>query len=238
LVADNGTLNSLEIQTDGSLVPLDRIETPVGAAATVLYDNNTALAVAYYSSSSVGSLDVSTPTNLLPLQIFHYNLTTPGLDPVYETAPHPHEAITDPTDSFVLVPDLGADLVRIYRINRTTKLLESLEPLNTPVGSGPRHASWLVTKYQTYLYLVSQLSNMLTAYEVTYNSNNTLSFDAKFEQSLLKTTTAGTDLQFYSAASEIHTTPDQNYLIISQRNDTFFYHPRSISKHEHNDPIR
>lgn len=47
LVAENGTLNSLKIQDDGSLVALDRIQTPVGAAATVMYANHTALAVAY-----------------------------------------------------------------------------------------------------------------------------------------------------------------------------------------------
>ncbi|KAF7903858.1 hypothetical protein EAF00_001193 [Botryotinia globosa] len=226
LTASNGTLNSLKIQDDGSLVALDRVETPVGAAATVLYANNTALALAYYSSSSVGSLDVTSATNILPLQTFTYNLTTPGADPQYETAPHPHEAITDPTESFVLVPDLGADLVRIYRIDQDTKLLEPLEPLKTPVGSGPRHANWLVSEAGiTYFYLVSQLTNRLTAYEVTYESDNTLSFEVKFERSLLETTTPGEELQFYSAASGIQITPDHNYLLISQRNDTHFSIP-------------
>lgn len=47
LTASNGTLNSLKIQSDGSLEALDRIETPVGAAATVMYANHTGLAVAY-----------------------------------------------------------------------------------------------------------------------------------------------------------------------------------------------
>ncbi|TEY66779.1 hypothetical protein BOTCAL_0132g00120 [Botryotinia calthae] len=157
-------------------------------------------------------MDVTSETDILPLQTFTYNLTIPGVDPEYESAPHPHEAITDPTESFVLVPDLGADLVRFYRIDQDTKLLEPLEPLKTPVGSGTRHANWL-------------LANRLTAYEATYESNNTLSFEVKFERTLLKTTTPGEELQFYSAASGIQITPDNNYLLISQRNDTHFSIP-------------
>ncbi|KAJ8064318.1 hypothetical protein OCU04_006664 [Sclerotinia nivalis] len=229
LTSSHGTLNSLQIQNDGSLKALDRIQTPVGAAATVLYANNTGLAVAFYSSSSVGSFDVTSDTNMLPLQTFTYNLTTPGADPDYETAPHPHEAITDPTGAFVLVPDLGADLVRLYYINPKTKLLEPLDPLKTPTGSGPRHGNWLVTKTATYFYLVSQLTNRLTAYKVTYNSNNTLSFAVKFERTLLETTTPGQELQFYSAASGIQITSDNNFLIISQRNDTHFSIPNPSS---------
>ncbi|ESZ91540.1 hypothetical protein SBOR_8074 [Sclerotinia borealis F-4128] len=229
LVASNGSLNSLKIQEDGSLAALDRVETPVGAVSTVLYADSTALAAAYFSSSSVGSFDITSSTNIVPLQSFTYNLTTPGLDSQYETAPHPHEAITDPTESFVLVPDLGSDLVRIYRINQDNKLLEPLEPLRTPTGSGPRHANWLVTESETYFYLVSQLTNRLTAYEVTYEKDETLSFEVKFERSLLETTTEGRELQFYSAAAGIQVTPDNNYLIISQRNDTHFTIPNPSS---------
>ncbi|KAI9646398.1 hypothetical protein NHQ30_004390 [Ciborinia camelliae] len=223
--AKNGTVNSLQIQSDGSLVALDRIETPVGAASTVMYANNTALALAYFSSSAVGSLNITSASDMSPLQTFTYTLATPGADPLYETAPHPHEAITDPTESFVLAPDLGADLVHLYYINQETKLLEQLDSLKTPTGSGPRHGSWLVTDDATYFYLVCQLTNQLIAYEVTYEKNNTLSFEVKYERSLLETTTPGETLQFYSAAAGIKVTPDNNFMIISQRNDTHFTIP-------------
>lgn len=172
----------------------------------------------------MGSFDIQNPSSLETLQDWKYTLETPGPDPVYSTAPHPHEAITDPTQSFVLIPDLGADLIRLYRINKLTKLLEPLAPFQVPSGSGPRHATWLVTESQTYLYVVSQLSNVLTSYAVTYNRNQTISFSPLFSQSLLKTGRE-TDLQFYSAAAEIHITPDHNHLIVSQRNDTFFTIP-------------
>jgi 6-phosphogluconolactonase (cycloisomerase 2 family) len=123
---------------------------------------------------------------------------------VYETAPHPHEALLDPTGNFILIPDLGADLIHLYRIN-SKKTLEALKPLQVPVGSGPRHAAFLVARSGTYFYVVSQLTNVLTAYGVTYNTNETLSFRPIFAQSLLKTGRE-VDFQAYSAAAEIHVT--------------------------------
>jgi 6-phosphogluconolactonase (cycloisomerase 2 family) len=140
-----------------------------------------------------------------PFQTFQFTLAKPGADPVYETAPHPHEALLDPSGNFILIPDLGADLIRLYHINSCTKLLEPLEPFQVPIGSGPRHAAFLVAKSGTYFYVVSQLTNILTAYVVKYNRNETLSFMSLFAQSLLKTGT-DTDLQPYSAAAEIHIT--------------------------------
>ncbi|QSZ35782.1 hypothetical protein DSL72_006904 [Monilinia vaccinii-corymbosi] len=229
LVAKNGTLNSLKIQKDGSLVALDRSQTPVGAAATTMYANNTALAVAYFSSSSVGSFDISSASKIRALQHFEHSMATPGPNAQLQSAPHPHHAITDPTDSYVLVPDLGADLVRVYRIDHATRLLEPLAPFTTPTGSGPRHGSWLVTRSHTYFYLVGQLANTLTGYEVTYNSDKTLSFERKFVKSLLETTTPGVTLQFWSAAAGIVVSPDNKFLLVSQRNDTHFSIPNPSS---------
>ena len=42
-----GTLYSLSVQPDGSLVILDSLPTPIGAAHSALYSDNQALAVAY-----------------------------------------------------------------------------------------------------------------------------------------------------------------------------------------------
>lgn len=47
LTSLNGSLNSLKVQPDGRLVPLDRVLTPIGAVSSVLYADGSALAVAY-----------------------------------------------------------------------------------------------------------------------------------------------------------------------------------------------
>lgn len=151
----------------------------------------------------MGSFDINSASDIRPLQTFTYSLTAHGAIAEFEDAPHPHQAITDPTDSYVLVPDLGADLVRVYHINQDTKLLKQLDSLKAPTGSGPRHGNWLVTDTETYFYLVGQLANTLTGYKVTYNSDKTLRFKEIFVKSLLETTTPGEELQFWSAAAGI-----------------------------------
>lgn len=121
---------------------------------------------------------------------------------VNHTAPHPHDAILDPTGEFVIVPDLGSDLLRLYHINQNTLELETLDPFTTPFGSGPRHAEFLVTGSKTYLYVVFELGNLLIGYDVVYN-NGSIGLTQIYETSMLKTLN-GTDLQRYSAAAEIH----------------------------------
>lgn len=109
-----------------------------------------------------------------------YSLAAPGPNADRQEAPHPHEAILDPTASFVLVPDLGADEVRIYQADAKTLGLTPIAPLTVRPGSGPRHGTFLVTPKKTYFYLISELSNTITGYETVYNKNKTLSFNEIF----------------------------------------------------------
>lgn len=66
----------------------------------------------------------------------------PGPNADRQTASHPHQVIVDPTGKFLLSPDLGADLVRVFAIDQTTGLLETCPALNATGGSGPRHATF------------------------------------------------------------------------------------------------
>lgn len=58
-------------------------------------------------------------------------------------------------------------------------------PIKVAPGSGPRHAIFYQSEScgvkKTYLYLVTEISNMLLGYEVTYNNNMTLSFNKIYE---------------------------------------------------------
>lgn len=103
-------------------------------------------------------------------------LSAPGTNPDRQDAPHPHEALIDPTDSFVVVPDLGADLIRVFTIDPKTTLLKESTPFSTPPGSGPRHGAFLVSQGKTYFYLVSELANTVATYNVTYGWD-TLNFE-------------------------------------------------------------
>lgn len=104
----------------------------------------------------------------------------PGPNPSRQDAPHPHGAYLDPTGLYVFVPDLGADLIRVFAICQKTGHLKPVSPLETDPGLGPRHiAFWTpkgaktdeVAHDEAYFYLVAELGNSLTGYKVGYSSS-------------------------------------------------------------------
>lgn len=72
------------------------------------------------------------------------------------------------------MPDLGADLVRIYRIDPRDGSLEECEPLAVDPGSGPRHLAFVVQERIIRMFLVTELANTLLGYEVAYDGHSIL----------------------------------------------------------------
>ncbi|KAK8176756.1 Lactonase, 7-bladed beta-propeller-domain-containing protein [Phyllosticta citribraziliensis] len=121
-----------------------------------------------------------------------YQLDKPGPNPQRQEASHPHQALLDPTKEFLLVPDLGADMVRIYQNSRGPEAsqgegvgyLDPQPPLLIPAGCGPRHGAFVRYKsempkkerkkdkvyqnWNTYFHLVCELNNSIISYKVNY----------------------------------------------------------------------
>lgn len=152
------------------------------------------------SGSSFSSLSIADPAQLAISQSQVFTLAQPGPDPSRQDAPHPHEALLDPTGSFFLVPDLGADLVRVFKVDEGSLEWEALDPLVAAPGSGPRHATFLVTEDKTVMYLVGELANTITAYEVTYSSDSSLEFSELFA---ISTHGTGSSVPAGTTAAEI-----------------------------------
>lgn len=73
----------------------------------------------------------------------------------------------------MLVPDLGADLVRVYAVPSGDDLtLTAVDPIVVAAGSGPRHIAFAVHGETTYMYLVTELANTIVGYEVTYGESS------------------------------------------------------------------
>lgn len=130
-------------------------------------------------SSSVATYDISrTDTKALKLvQSETYHLAKDSIHPVGELEQSlPDFAITDPSGKFLLVPDPGADFVRIYLLNEDGRLrFTDLAPLIIP--GGPRYADFLVTLDGTvYLYVTTANTNMIKGYKVLYTSSTTVEF--------------------------------------------------------------
>jgi hypothetical protein len=130
--------------------------------------------VTSWSILSTGGLEL--------LQTFPFTMSAPGPDPDPQNAPHPHEALVDPTDSFIVVPDLGADLILVFSIDPKTSNLTESTQFKAPPGSGPRHGAFLATDNCTYFFLHSELANTVTSYKVTYGEygDKSLSFEEVF----------------------------------------------------------
>lgn len=154
------------------------------------------------------------------MQTFPFTLSVPGPNPARQDAPHPHEALVDPTDSYIVVPDLGADLIRVFSIDPETSLLTAETPFKAPPGSGPRHGAFLKTDCETFFFLVSELRNTVTSYKVTYGEKE-LSFTEVFDSGIYgpRATPAG------AAAAAAILAPDHRFLLTSSRNAMLFEIP-------------
>nr|POE49757.1 putative 6-phosphogluconolactonase [Quercus suber] len=224
LTSPNGSLSSFTINDDGSLNHIKNATSINGPVSGIIYGASSgqrAIALAHYGGSAVSSWLLEEGGDFEFNQTIAFTLAQPGPVPDRQEAPHEHEAIVDPTGQFILVPDLGADLVRVFSYDDSTLLLSPLDPLQAAPGSGPRHAAFWThaCSDETYFYLVAELASTVTAYHVTYlPGNDGLQFDEVF-----KSTTFGSQpLPAGNAPAEIHVTPDNQYLIISNRGDKSF----------------
>ena len=130
--------------------------------------------------------------------------------PERQDAPHLHQAILDPTQQYLLIPDLGADLVRIYGINEQTNKLTAMPPLQAKAGSGPRHGAFsldLINGHYMF-YLVAEITSTVTAYEVTYSETSSgINFSEIGNYSTLGTSKSSTVAAAEVVVSVSHNNP-------------------------------
>ncbi|GIJ99046.1 hypothetical protein Aspvir_001170 [Aspergillus viridinutans] len=190
----NGTLSAYAVAQDGSLTQLAKVVDVGGGVHSVVYEGDhdaKYLAIAHYSGSAVSTFALPIKPGDEPLQILRYQ-TPPGPRPEQDSS-HPHQIILDPTGSFILIPDLGADLVRVYAIDKQSGQLNTCPSLNYTPGSGPRHGLFWSSRHShrdglrnqkkaaknapaTMLYTVSELSRHFHAFAVSYLPSGCLGF--------------------------------------------------------------
>lgn len=214
----NGSLSAFATSSNGSLSLVNKVDTIGGPVSSVVYGSGQGLAVAHYTGSSLSTY------NIADLQLFQSKTWSGPLGPntTRQDAPHPHEATVDPSGRFVVVPDLGSDQVRILSIDGAGGIgLTEVEPLVASPGSGPRHLEFLKVGGKTFMYLVGEMSNTVTVYEVGYGADCTsMSF-----REVMVTGTHGEVSTPNAAAAEVHLSPDNRFLLVSSRFDQAFNIP-------------
>jgi 6-phosphogluconolactonase (cycloisomerase 2 family) len=178
------------------------------------------------STLSTYKLPLTSTSKVLQKQKF--TLASPGPVSKRQDKAHPHSVLTDPTGRFLLVPDLGADLIRIFQINASTGMLTACPSVGTTPGDGPRHGAWWVggtgTGKVTALYTINELSKSVTAWTANYSGSGCLSLD---KIGTTSTSAPGKTNAHSSSAGEVHVAGD--FLYASNRNDqTFGSHQDSL----------
>ncbi len=163
---DAGSDNLIALSADpktGALSVLNRTASGGGDATYLALDPRShALFSANYATGQVSAVPVAPDGRLGAMASIQSDSGT-GPGP-RQTAPHAHAAVPDPSGRYVLVPDLGADRVFVYRFDAATRQLSpAATPFETlPPGTGPRH---LVFHPNGKLaFLVSELSAEVRSY--------------------------------------------------------------------------
>ncbi|KAL1835933.1 hypothetical protein VTJ49DRAFT_5857 [Mycothermus thermophilus] len=130
----------------------------------------------------------------------------------------PHQAVLDPTGDFLVFPDLGADELRVLKVNQVSLEHETKEGFVYPPeerGTGPRHAAFYKAGDKTFLYVACELKNLIQGFSVEYTGD-----DLKLTR-VFNATTHGDDkaLPKGTAAAEIYISPDGNFITLSSRNE-------------------
>ncbi len=183
----NGSLSSFRTSSNGnSLMPLSRHPTINGGVSAAIFGrerHQKALAIAHYEGSAFSTFSLVPNGSFVALQKFTFSIPSPGPVAHRQEAPHPHQVIVDPTGEYLLVPDLGADLIRIYYVDpsSTSNKLVEQEALKMKPGSGPRHALFWsphsrFNNSSVFLHVVNELTNTLEVFAVTYPRMGGLTF--------------------------------------------------------------
>lgn len=127
----------------------------------------------------------------------------------FPTGKRPHAFAIDPSNRFLYVPCLAADIIQQYRFDARTGAVTQAEPFITvtEAGAGPRlpvfHPSTNV------LYQGNEKNDTISAYKIDPTSGNL---------SRIQTiSTLPVDFKDRSNLSELHLTPDGKFLYIANR---------------------
>lgn len=148
------------------------------------------------------------PDGRLGPQTDHVAHAGSGPDPERQAGPHAHMIVSDPVTGAVLVTDLGADTVVVYRLDAAGRLgADNAERLATPPGTGPRHLAFHPSG--EYLFLVNELASTIVALRRDGHQ-----FTVASRVSTRADSTSGDNL-----AAAVRVTPSGRHVLVSNRGD-------------------
>ncbi len=158
----SGAVSSFALdRATGALTQLSQQPTKGGSPCHVAVDRTgSSVFVANYTGGSAASYRLTGHDHLsAPVSFFQY--TGHGPNPARQEAPHAHRVTVSPDNKYLLVNDLGLDLIHVYTLDAVTAKLTPAETpaWQAPAGSGPR--ALLFHPNGKYAYCVTELTSQV-----------------------------------------------------------------------------
>ncbi|KAI0140739.1 Lactonase, 7-bladed beta-propeller-domain-containing protein [Pestalotiopsis sp. NC0098] len=215
----NGVVASFSVARNGSLTQTGNTTTAGMSVHSAVYggvNRRSFIVTSEYTPSTITTYELPLRDTAAALQILEFTMDEAGPNS-RQDKPHPHAGIPDPTGDYLLVLDLGADLVRIFTINQTSGELTACGAGVADAGSGPRHGVfWSSSSYKKF-YTVNELGNSVTAWALSYPSSGCPTL---VKNQTLSTYAEGVVPGNTTKAAEIHIR--DNFLYVSNRADETF----------------
>ncbi|KAF5024504.1 hypothetical protein F66182_3444 [Fusarium sp. NRRL 66182] len=224
-----GSLNSFSVDGNGALTRVGRVNAPLSGVAgeivttpagvrgyvSASYNRSAAAVFALGDGGALPGTD--------PLQQIFPSISETGPVIARQDASYLHHVIIDPTGKYIIAPDLGGDRCRVYTYdNQNVAPIVEVGALRAEPGSGPRHGFFRVNKKgETFFFFNGEIDQKVYSYRVTYQRTG-LSFTKVFETTSLKNVfPSGT-----APTSGIVMSPDQRFLVVSNRETSFSASPQ------------
>lgn len=154
-----------------------------------------------------------------PLQIILPNITETGPVASRQDRSYLHHVIIDPTNTYIVIPDLGGDRCRVFTYDKhNVAPIVEVGELTAEPGSGPRHGFFRVmANGDTFFFHNGELSQKVYSYRVKYQRKGlsfTRIFDIPALDAGLPATTAPASEIAMSVSSHNLANPQSNILFL------------------------
>ncbi|MBK6634983.1 MAG: lactonase family protein [Chitinophagaceae bacterium] len=159
-----------------------------------------------YSSGNIGLLRLHTDGSLDSIQqIIQHSGSGP--DKNRQQGPHVHATFLSSDNTYLFVPDLGIDTVKVYNFKKSKGKLKLHATAASKPGSGPRHFD--IAPGNKFAYLLEEMSGTVVCYKLRKGN---LQFQQRI--SILRA-----DYKGAIGGADIHVSPDGKFLYCSNRGD-------------------
>ena len=139
--AKGGSVSSFVLDREvGKLRPVNQVASGGGAPCNISVDHTgKCVFAANYSGGSAASFKVQPGGGLSEIvSLLQYKGSGPNKE--RQDQPHAHRVTVSPDNRFVMVNDLGLDVIHIYKLDASTAVLTANDPAEwrAAPGSGPR----------------------------------------------------------------------------------------------------